>query len=182
MNFATLYSFDHTTYWGIVLAMENQFNSTLWIDNDACPKRIRDVILKAILQINIPSVFVSNQFMHLPHSDCIKSICVNSNFDAADDYIAENVKANDLVITADIPLADRVVSQQAIVISPRGEVLDKETIKERLTIRNLNQEFRSVSDVPSGPRAINDKDIKRFASCYDRWVTKLWRSKINKSN
>ena len=72
--------------------------------------------------------------------------------------------------------------QAAIVISPRGEVLDKETIKERLAIRNLNQEFRSVSDTPTGPRAINDKDIKRFASCYDRWVTKLWRSQINKSN
>ncbi len=151
--------------------------STLWIDNDACPKRVREVILKSVQQLEIPTVFVSNQFMHLPKKDFIKSICVSSDFDAADDYIAEHVKKNDLIITADIPLADRVVATEATVISPRGEILDKETIKERLAIRNLNQEFRSAGEIHGGPRSISDKDIKRFASCYDRWVTKLWRSK-----
>jgi uncharacterized protein len=150
-----------------------QIQKTLWIDNDACPKRIREVIYKAAIRKNIPVKIVANSYTHPPRGVNAEVICVNDAFDAADDHIVEMVKADDLVITADIPLADRVITKGAVALSPHGEIYNKANIQERLAMRNLRQELRSAGEIRGGKGAFSDKDVNRFAKEFDRLMAKF---------
>jgi uncharacterized protein YaiI (UPF0178 family) len=140
----------------------------IWIDNDACPRRIREIIFKAGKRVGVKIMVVANSYMHPPAGQDVEVKVVGGEFDAADNYIAETVERGDLVITADVPLAGRVVERGAVAISPRGRLFTAESIKEQLAIRNLSQELRSGGELVGGPKAIDNQDINRFAAAFDK--------------
>ena len=145
----------------------------IWLDNDGCPQIVRDVVFKASQKRNLAVAVVANRFMHVPTGGLIQMITVSGSFDAADDYIADNAVPGDLVITADIPLASRIVNQGCTGLNPRGEVYTAANIQERLAMRNLMQELRSGGDIQGGPAPLGELDKKRFADSFDRMVTSL---------
>ena len=147
----------------------------LWIDNDACPRRIREIVIKAGVRCGLPVKLVANSYMRIlaEKGAHIEMICVDQGADVADDYIAEHARANDIVITEDVPLADRIVGLGAIAISPRGRVFDRNSIKEHLAMRNLRQELRDTSQIKGGPGALSDVQVRGFASSFDKALSKL---------
>lgn len=147
----------------------------IWIDNDACPRRVREIIFRAGNRVHIKIMIVANSYMHPPAGVDAEVVVVGGGFDAADDFIAQHVGDADLVITADVPLASRIIEAGAVAISPRGRVFDKESIKEQLAIRNLSQELRSGGELQGGPKAIDNLDINRFASAFDKLLTAMLR-------
>ena len=148
----------------------------IWIDNDGCPRTVRDTVFKTALRLKIEVNVVANSYIKVPVSTLIKTYCVPKSFDAADNYIADRVKSGDLVVTSDIPLASRVVANGAIALSSRGDIFDPSNVGERLAMRNLMQELRSGGEIRGGPPSLNDKDQKKFADAFDRLVTKLNRA------
>ncbi len=135
----------------------------IWIDNDACPRRIRELIFEGSKRSKVPVKVVGNRYMHPPAGFDVQVICVTGDFDAADNHIAEHVEADDIVITADIPLADRVVTKGAIALDPRGRIYDASSVKEALAMRNLRQELRSGGELMGGPSGFDTQDVKKFA-------------------
>ncbi len=148
----------------------------IWIDNDGCPRMVLDLVLKTALRRQCAVAVVANRFSHVPASPLIQMITVHGGFDAADNHIADHVAPGDLVITADLPLAGRIVAAGATGLNPRGEVYDRETVGERLALRNLMQELRSGGDIQGGPPPLGDGDKKRFADAFDRLLTQLLRA------
>lgn len=146
---------------------------TIWIDNDGCPVKVRDLVLKTGQRVGAKVAVVSNRQSLIPRGFVAEVIVVTGGFDAADDYIATHAVPGDLVITADIPLAARVVTLGAVALNPRGDSYDKETIGEQLAFRNLMQELRSGGQVSGGPPPLGEADRKRFANALDRMVTRL---------
>ena len=140
----------------------------LFMDADACPRPIKEIVFRAIARVKLPLVMVTNQTMSAPQSAHITLIQVDAGADIADDKIVELVQAGDLVITADIPLADRVVDKDAYALDPRGAFHTKETIKQRLAIRNLMDHLRSTGIPTGGPAGFNPKDRKAFADQLDK--------------
>ncbi len=109
----------------------------IWVDADACPKVIRETLIRAAERTGVECTFVANHLIPLPKRDNIRALQVSSGFDIADNEIVRRTEAGDLVITADIPLADEVISKGGLALNPRGELYTKETIKARLNIRDL---------------------------------------------
>jgi hypothetical protein len=144
----------------------------IWIDADACPRDIREIVYRASERLEIPVCLVANSYMNFPDSPLISLKVVSKGFDAADDYIADEVSPEDIVITADVPLAARIVERGTIAIDPRGEVFDEENAGERLSVRNLMQELRSGGLVQGGPPQMDALDTHKFASAFDRELTK----------
>lgn len=142
----------------------------IFIDADACPNPIKDILYKAAQRNKIELILVANKALNTPSSIYIKRIQVASGLDVADNYIAECVEPGDLVITADIPLADRVVDKQAYALDPRGELFTKETIKQRLSMRNFMETLRASGLQTSGPSAFNARDKQQFANALDRFL------------
>ncbi|MFP6870522.1 MAG: YaiI/YqxD family protein [Nitrospinota bacterium] len=149
----------------------------IWIDADACPGAVKEIVFRAAERLGIQAVVVANQVIRVPDSPLISTVVVSKNFDAADDHIAAEASAADVVITADVPLASRVVSAGSVAIDPRGEVYDEENIGERLSARNLMNELRSGGLVQGGPREMEATDTHKFASALDRELTR--RTKNN---
>ena len=149
----------------------------IWIDADACPGAVKEIVFRAAERLGIQAVVVANQVIRVPDSPLISTVVVSKNFDAADDHIAAEASAADVVITADVPLASRVVSAGSVAIDPRGEVYDEENIGERLSARNLMNELRSGGLVQGGPREMEATDTHKFASALDRELTQ--RTKNN---
>lgn len=147
----------------------------IWIDNDGCPRLVRDMVFRTSERRRIGVIVVGNSFMHVPPGGLIQMVRVAGSFDAADNHIADSVLSGDLVITADVPLANRIVAKGALGLTPHGEMYDAENIGERLATRNLMQELRSGDEVRGGPPPFGDADKKRFADALDRLVTKLMR-------
>lgn len=143
---------------------------TIWVDADACPNVIKEILFRAAQRTKIPLTLVANQPIHTPPSPCINSVQVPSGFDVADNYIAQQSKAGDLVITADIPLAADVVAKGAIALNPRGEKYTKENIKQRLTMRNFMEEMRGAGQAMGGPPPLNQQDRQAFANALDRYL------------
>ncbi len=152
----------------------------IWIDNDGCPARMREIVFKASARLLVPVTVVGNSFMHVPKNGLTTMIVVDSGFDAADKYIIDNVAAGDLVITTDIPLASAIVDKGAFGLSSRGEEYTAENAREKLAMRNLAAEVRSTGTMFGGPPPMNDKDINRFASSFDRLVTRLHQASVRK--
>ncbi len=144
----------------------------IWVDADACPKVIKEILYRAANRAEIATTFVANHALQLPPSRWLQSICVPSGFDVADDYIVENLQVDDLVITADIPLAAEAIDKGAQAINPRGQHYTKANIKQRLAMRNLMEELRSTGEVHGGPAALNQQDRTAFANVLDRLLTK----------
>jgi hypothetical protein len=142
----------------------------IWIDADACPKVCRDILCRAAERTNIMLIFVSNHPIPLPASRNIKVMRVQAGFDRADQRIAEEITAADLLITQDIPLAAQVVDIGATVITPRGDLLNTENIQERLTLRNMQEELRGSGVALGGPAPIDNKDKQKFGNALDKWL------------
>jgi uncharacterized protein YaiI (UPF0178 family) len=149
----------------------------IWIDADACPGAIKELVLRMSRRRQIPVCLVANRSMYIPPASLVSFIRVASEPDEVDRYIVAHVAPYDLVITADIPLAAAVVEKQALAISPRGEIYTEANVQERLATRNLLQQLRSNGLVLGGPAALSAADCQRFAAALDRSLTSMLKAK-----
>jgi len=144
----------------------------IFVDADAFPNGIRDILIKASLRLNLPLIFVANKSLRLEKLSNLSLILVPEGPDVADDRIAESVHPGDLVITADIPLADRVVAKKAFAMNPRGTLYTEHNIKDRLAMRDLLGELRDNGMITSGPAAFSKKDRQTFANQLDSFLVR----------
>ncbi len=142
----------------------------IYIDADACPKAIKEILIKAAIRTQRELILVANKPLNVARHALIKTVLVPSGFDVADDYIADVVEPHDLVITADIPLADKVIDKHAVALNPRGTLYTKENIKQRLSVRNFNEVLRSTGIQTGGPKVMSKQDIQQFANALDRYL------------
>lgn len=147
----------------------------IWIDADACPRVIKEIVFRASERLKLETCLVANNDLTKSHTKFVTSVKVANGFDVADDYIAEHAAAEDLVITADIPLAARIVEKGGVALDPRGELYSEENMGERLAMRNLMQELRSDGQLYGGPAQFSLTDRQRFASALDRLLTRMVR-------
>lgn len=145
---------------------------TIWVDADACPNLIKEILFKAANRVKKPLILVANHHIKVPPSPWIKMIQVESGFDVADDYIVQEVVENDLVITSDIPLAAELIEKKAYVITSRGEHYTKQNIGQRLNMRDFMETMRSSVVVGGGPATLGAKDKQAFANALDRYLSK----------
>ncbi|MDD2582137.1 MAG: YaiI/YqxD family protein [Desulfuromonadaceae bacterium] len=149
----------------------------IWIDADACPRVIKEIVFRASERLNLRVLLVANKSLTKHDSGLVESIVVADGFDVADDYIAEHATAEDLVVTADIPLAARIVAKGCVALDPRGELYTEENVGERLSMRDLMVELRAEGAIHGGPAQFNLVDRQRFASSLDRVLTRFIRGK-----
>lgn len=142
------------------------------VDADACPRIIKDILQKAAKRKQVETTFVANAPLSLIPSKYIKKMLVSKGFDVADDTIVEMVNEGDLVVTADIPLANAVVAKGAFGLNPRGTLYTKNNIGEYLAVRNVMDELRSTQQISGGPPPLNDKDKHAFSKELDRWLAR----------
>lgn len=147
----------------------------LYIDGDAFPNLLKPILQKAIVRLKLPTVVVSNKYISIGKSKHITYTLVSAGADEADNRIIELVKEGDLVITADIPLADRVITQKAHAIDHRGKMFTTENIKESLAIRNLMQDIRDSGEITKGPAPFNQKDVQNFANKLNQFLSTHFR-------
>jgi len=151
---------------------ENKKESKIWVDADACPKVIKEVIFKFSSRFQIPVCLVANSYMTIPQSPFISFQKVESGADIADMYIVQHLNKQDLIITADIPLAGEVVAKGALAINPRGEAYDLENIGERLSMRDYMKELRDGGLITGGPSEFSAKDKISFTNSLNKILTK----------
>ncbi len=144
----------------------------LWVDADACPNVIKTILFRAAERVEIPCILVANQAIAIPPSKWIERKVVSSGFDVADNYIVEQINEDDLVITADIPLASDVIEKGALAINPRGELYTRENIRQRLSMRDFMEQMRSSGIHTQGPDTFNQKDRMAFANTLDKLLAK----------
>lgn len=144
----------------------------IWVDADACPVVIKEIIFRAAERLQISTTLVANQMLRTPPSRFIRAIQVPSGFDVADAHIVEQLAAGDLVITADIPLASLVIERGAHALNPRGELYTTANIQEILTMRNFMDELRGAGVETGGPAAFSLADRQSFANQLDRFLAK----------
>ncbi len=149
--------------------------STVWVDGDACPGPIRDILTRAAMKREVRTVFVAHHPVRIPKSPHLQSLTVTQGVDAADNYIAESARLGDLVVTADIPLAARAVAAGANAVNPRGTVYTKETVQAHLAQRNLMTELRDQGAVSGGPAPLGRSQIQAFANALDAHITRMKR-------
>ncbi|ACE83006.1 YaiI/YqxD family protein [Cellvibrio japonicus] len=145
----------------------------IWVDADACPKPVKEILFRAAHQRQILLTLVANQYIAVPASPFIKSLQVSSGFDVADNHIVASLVAGDLVITADIPLAADAIAKGAAVINPRGQEYTKDSIGARLNMRDFMETMRSSGVVmQDGPPPFSQQDRQSFANALDRWIAR----------
>ena len=144
----------------------------IWVDADACPKVIKEILYRAAERVKCSLILVANNSLSTPKSPYISSVRVASGFDVADSYIVQQVSAGDLVITADIPLAAEVMEKGAEVLNPRGEVYSPNTIKQKLTMRDFMDEMRGTGVMTGGPPPLSQTERREFANALDRFLSK----------
>lgn len=140
----------------------------IWVDADACPKIIKDILFNAAIRTSTPLILVSNHIITTPPSPYISKLQVMSGFDVADDKIIQRIELGDLVITGDIPLAAAVIEKGAMALNPRGTLYTNNNIKERLAIRNLSTQLRDSGMKTGGPAQITQREKAQFANQLDR--------------
>jgi uncharacterized protein YaiI (UPF0178 family) len=144
----------------------------IYVDADGFPKAAKDILVRSALRLGVPVLFVANKPVRHEPSELISSLVVPEGPDIADDRIAELAAPGDLVVTADIPLADRVVSKGALALNPRGKLYTEENIKNRLALRDLLSELRDGGLMTGGPPTFSRKDCQAFADQLDRFLVK----------
>jgi len=142
----------------------------IWVDADACPAPIRDILFRAAERTGTETILVANQWLRTPPSRQVRAFQVPGGADAADDAIVERLAAGDLVVTQDIPLAARALAGGASAISPRGERFSANDIRERLSMRDFMAELRGAGVQTGGPAAMHARDRQAFAAELDRWL------------
>ena len=140
----------------------------IWVDADACPNVIKEILFRAADRVAVQVILVANQAIQIPRSRHIRSVQVASGFDVADNYIVQQAKAGDLVITADIPLASEAIDKGCLALNPRGELYTTENIRQRLNIRDFMDTMRSSGVDTGGPPAFSKSDRMAFANQLDR--------------
>ena len=149
----------------------------IWVDADACPVVVKDILYRAAQRWQQSLTLVANQMLRTPPSPLIRAVQVPRGFDVADDFIVQHVATNDLVVTGDIPLASQVLAKGAWVLSPRGERYTTDTIGERLALRDMMEELRSSGVDTGGPAAFSQADRRAFANALDQLMLQLARQK-----
>ncbi|MBB1595595.1 YaiI/YqxD family protein [Achromobacter sp. UMC46] len=152
----------------------------IWVDADACPVVIKDILFRAAQRWQVPLTLVANQPLSTPPSPLIRAVQVPRGFDVADAHIVERAEPGDLVITADIPLAAEVLEKGAMALNPRGERYSPETIRERLAVRDMMEELRASGVDTGGPPAFSQADRKAFANQLDTLLARIARG-VNKT-
>lgn len=147
----------------------------IWVDADACPAVIKEILYRAAKRVGIPLILVSNQRLRTPPSPLIRSVQVQRGFDVADAYIAERLQPGDLVITSDIPLAAQVIGKRGEAINPRGEHYTPDNIGERLALRDFMDELRGTGEATGGPAPLTQADRQAFANALDRLLAQRRR-------
>ena len=150
----------------------------IWVDADACPAEVKDLVFRASRRLSLPVKLVSNRAMYVPPTALVTLVRVAKELDAADHYIVQHVAPNDLVITADIPLAASVIDKQAVALNPRGELYTQDNIRERLSMRNFMDGLRSGGMNTGGPAPLTNQDKQAFANRLDAWLAKQPRSTL----
>lgn len=144
----------------------------IWVDADACPGPIKDILFRAAERARVDVTLVANQWLKTPGSRFIRALQVQGGFDAADDLIAERAAPGDLVVTQDIPLASRVIEKGAQAVNPRGERFTADNIAERLSVRDFMEELRGAGVQTGGPAAFHARDRQAFAKELDTWLAR----------
>lgn len=148
----------------------------IWIDADACPKMVKEVIYTVSARLKINVNVVANSYQTIPHSPLIQFIKVEQGADIADFYIVQNLSPGDLVITADIPLAALIIEKNATALNPRGEIYTEDNINERLSMRNFMHDLRENEGLNTGgPAPLSKKDREIFINSFDRIIVKLMK-------
>ncbi len=145
--------------------------ATVWVDADATPRVIRELLVRASLRREIPVVLVANRYMDKPRAQHARCVHVRSGPDEADDHIVEHCVAGDLVVTYDIPLAARVIAKGATVVQAHGAPITAANVGERVAMRDLKEELRETGVMTGGPPPFSPKDKQKFANALDRWIT-----------
>jgi len=144
----------------------------IWVDADACPAVIKEILFRAAKRTGVPVTLVANQPMRTPPSKLIDSIQVGAGFDVADNEIVRRLGTGDLVITADIPLAADVIENGGQALNPRGELYTPDNIRERLSMRDFMDTLRSSGVETGGPAALGPRDRQAFGNALDRWLAR----------
>jgi hypothetical protein len=144
----------------------------IWVDADACPKVVREILFRAAQRVGIPVTLVANHALPVPPSKFIRCLQVAQGFDVADTLIATEAKRNDLVVTSDIPLAAEVIEKGVQVISPRGEAYTSNNIRQRLNMRDFMDTMRSSGEHTGGPAAFGPRERQAFANLLDRYLAR----------
>ncbi|MDH3979807.1 MAG: YaiI/YqxD family protein [Gammaproteobacteria bacterium] len=144
----------------------------IWVDADACPKVIKDILFRAADRVGVPVTLVANQPLQVPRSPHIRSVQVAAGFDVADNHIVQQATAGDLVITADIPLAAEVVAKGCLALNPRGELYTEDNIRQRLNMRDFMDTLRSSGVDTGGPASLSQADRQSFANQLDRLLAR----------
>ncbi len=142
----------------------------IWVDADACPAAIKEILFRAAQRVGIELTLVANQPLRTPPSKLIRAVRVAPGFDVADNYIVQHAVAGDLVITADIPLAAEAIGKGVNAINPRGERYTKENVRQRLNMRDFMEELRASGVQSGGPPPLHPRDRKAFADALDRFL------------
>lgn len=149
----------------------------IWVDADACPAPIKEVLFRAAEREQVQVTLVANQWLRTPPSRFVRAIQVPGGFDVADAEIVERVSAGDLVVTQDIPLAALVIEKGALAVHPRGELYTPDTIAQRLSMRNFMDELRGSGVDTGGPAAFHARDKQAFANQLDRWLVQFRKTR-----
>ncbi|AXW87023.1 hypothetical protein AU509_05100 [Lonsdalea britannica] len=149
--------------------------AVIWVDADACPVVIKEVLYRAAERTATTVTFVANQPLKVPASPYLRTLRVAAGFDVADNEIVRRVTPGDLVITSDIPLASEVLEKQGEALNPRGERYTPDTIRERLTLRDFMDTLRSSGIQTGGPNALSQRDRQQFANQLDQWLQRQSR-------
>jgi uncharacterized protein YaiI (UPF0178 family) len=148
-------------------------DARIWVDADACPVAIKEILFRAAEREQVQVTLVANQFLRTPPSRFVRAIQVPGGFDVADAEIANRVAPGDLVVTQDIPLAAQVIAKGALAVHPRGELFTPDTIAQRLGMRDFMEELRGAGVDTGGPAAFHPRDKQAFANQLDGWLARL---------
>jgi hypothetical protein len=144
----------------------------IWVDADACPKVIKEILFRAADRVAIQLTLVANQPIQVPRSGYIRSVQVTAGFDVVDNYIVQQARPGDLVVTADIPLASEAISKGCLALNPKGELYTEDNIRQRLNMRDFMETLRGSGLDTGGPPTLNHGDRLAFANQLDRFLTR----------
>jgi len=147
----------------------------IFVDADAFPNLLKEVLLRSVIKRQIETIFVANKPISTPNIAYVQMEIVTQGADEADHFIVQNCQENDLVITADIPLADRIITKKAMALDPRGVIYNKENIKSILAMRNLMQELRDSGQITGGPSGIDTKTVRNFADGLQKLLNRSFK-------
>lgn len=144
----------------------------IWVDADACPNVIKEILFRAADRVSVAVILVANQAISVPRSPHIRTVQVSAGFDVADNYIVQQASAGDLIVTADIPLASEAIDKGCMALNPRGELYTEENIRQRLNMRDFMDTLRGSGIDTGGPPAFSQQDRMAFANQLDRILAK----------